>query len=108
MLGHADLISKDQIMELRNDNPNTKFGQWFLDPLNKNGPDYERNKSRILDKINHLDASFITTSPSVLNFLPSGTNNYYIPNPSDDSFETLNNFPKIVMWMFFCVKSWSS
>ncbi len=94
MLGHADLISSDQIMELRNDYPNVKFGQWFLDPLNKKGPDYLRNKNRILDKIEHLDASFVTTSPSVLNFLPKNTNNFYIPNPSDGSFETLNNFKK--------------
>ncbi len=94
MLGHADLITSEQIEELRNDYPNVKFGQWFLDPLNKKGPDYERNKKRILDKINYLDASFVTTSPSVLNFLPKKTNNFYIPNPSDDSFETLNNFSK--------------
>ena len=94
MLGHADLISAEQIAELRNDYPNVKFGQWFLDPLNKKGPDYERNKNRILDKIEHLDASFVTTSPSVLNFLPKNNNNFYIPNPSDDSFETLNNFLK--------------
>ena len=94
ILGHADLISSEQIDELRNDYPNVKFGQWFLDPLNKNGPDYERNKKRILDKINSLDASFVTTSPSVLNFLPKKSNNFYIPNPCDDSFETLNNFTK--------------
>ena len=94
MLGHADLINSDQILELRNDYPNVKFGQWFLDPLNKKGPDYDRNKSRILDKIDHLDASFVTTSPSVLSFLPKKSNNFFIPNPSDDSFETLNNFSK--------------
>ena len=94
MLGHADLISSDQIMELRNDYPNVKFGQWFLDPLNKKGPDYSRNKNRILDKIRYLDASFVTTSPSVLDFLPKKTRNFYIPNPSDNSFETLNNFTK--------------
>ena len=94
MLGHADLISSEQIEELRNDYPNVKFGQWFLDPLNKRGPDYDRNKKRILDKIDYLDASFVTTSPSVLDFLPKKTNNFYIPNPSDDSFETLNNFAK--------------
>ena len=93
VLGHADLISKDQISELREDYPNTKFCQWFLDPLNKNGPDFERNKSRILDKIDVVDASFLTTSPDVLNFL-SKHKNFYIPNPSDDSFETLNNFNK--------------
>ena len=93
VLGHADLISKDQISELREDYPNTKFCQWFLDPLNKNGPDFERNKSRILDKIDAVDASFLTTSPDVLNFL-SKHKSFYIPNPSDNSFETLNNFNK--------------
>ena len=92
--GHADLISKEQIQELKEDNPNTKFAQWFLDPLNKKGPDFDRNKDRILDKIDVMDASFLTTSPSVLDFLPKKNNNYYIPNPSDHSFETLNNFKK--------------
>jgi glycosyltransferase involved in cell wall biosynthesis len=91
ILGHADLISADQIAELRKDYPNTRFGQWFLDPLNKKGPDYERNKSRILDKINVVDATFLTTSPDVLNFL-SNKNSFFIPNPSDKAFETLNNF----------------
>ena len=90
--GHADLISHDQIQELKEDNPNTKFAQWFLDPLNKNGPDFERNKNRILDKIELMDATFTTTCPSVLNFLPNKNKNFYIPNPSDHSFETLNNF----------------
>ena len=94
VIGHADLISKNQINELREDNPNTKFCQWFLDPLNKNGPDFERNKKRILDKIDSMDASFLTTSPSALNFLPEKKNNFFIPNPSDHSFETLNNFNK--------------
>ena len=92
--GHADLISKEQIQELKEDNPNTKFAQWFLDPLNRNGPDYKRNKERILDKIDVMDGSFLTTSPSALNFLPKNEKNFYIPNPSDHSFETLNNFNK--------------
>ena len=94
MLGHADLISANQIHELRNDYPNVRVGQWFLDPLNKKGPDYERNKLRILDKINKVDATFTTTSPSVLNFLPKNNKNFFIPNPSDPSFETLNNYSK--------------
>ena len=92
--GHADLISREQIQELKEDNPNTRFAQWFLDPLNKQGPDYERNKSRILDKIDLMDGTFITTCPSALNFLPNNSKNFYIPNPSDNSFETLNNFNK--------------
>ena len=92
--GHADLISREQIQELKEDNPNTKFIQWFLDPLNKKGPDYERNKERILDKIDLMDATFLTTCPSALNFLPSNKKNFYIPNPSDQSFETLDNYKR--------------
>ncbi len=93
MLGHADLISSEQINELRNDYPNVRIGQWFLDPLNKRGPDFERNRDRILNKINSVDATFLTTSPSALNFVPKDKC-FYIPNPSDKSFETLNNFHK--------------
>ena len=93
VLGHADLISPEQINELKNDYPKVKIGQWFLDPLNRKGPDFERNKDRILDKIRSVDATFLTTSPSVLNFMPKDRC-FYIPNPSDQSFETLNNFDK--------------
>ena len=93
MLGHADLISADQIAELKEDYPNARFGQWFLDPLNKKGPDYERNKKRILDKFKVVDSTFLTTSPDVLSFLDK-EKSFYIPNPSDKSFEILNNFNK--------------
>ena len=92
ILGHADLISVNQIKELKDDYPNIKIGQWFLDPLNKNGPDYHRNKDRVLDKIDVVDASFLTTSPTALDFLSDKKNSYYIPNPCDKSFETLNNY----------------
>ncbi len=91
VLGHADLIAKEQISELREDYPNTKFCQWFLDPLNRKGPDFERNKDRILDKIEVVDSTFLTTSPDVLGFLKS-KQSFFIPNPADDSFETLNNY----------------
>ena len=94
VLGHADLISSDTLGELKDDYPDLKISQWFLDPLNKKGPDYERNKKRILDKSKFIEANFLTTSPSVLGFLPKTVRNFYIPNPSDSSFETLNNFNK--------------
>ena len=95
VLGHADLISSDMLGELKDEYPYLKIAQWFLDPLNKNGPDYLKNKNRILDKSQYLDANFITTSPDVLNFLPRNVKNYFIPNPSDLSFETLNNYKNV-------------
>ena len=94
VMGHADLISAEQIMELKDDYPNVKISQWFLDPLNRKGPDFGRNKERILDKINVVDTSFLTTSPSVLDFLPKNREVHYIPNPCDKSFEILDNYKK--------------
>jgi len=90
VLGHADLVSQQTLGELKDDYPNLKVSQWFLDPLNVNGPDYDRNKSRILNKSSVIEANFLTTSPDVLKFLPKNVANYFIPNPADDSFETLD------------------
>ena len=94
VLGHADLIARNSLEELKYKYPYIKLAQWFLDPLNKNGPDFYKNKERILNKSDLLDANFITTSPKVLKFLSNKTQNFYIPNPVDKSFETLNNYNK--------------
>ena len=94
IMGHADLISSNQIEELKDDYPNVKIGQWFLDPLNKKGPDFERNKERITNKLSVVDATFLTTCPSALSFLPKNNNTHFIPNPCDKSFEILNNYSK--------------
>ena len=94
VLGHADMISQDVLHTLKKDYSNLKIAQWFLDPLNKQGPDYFKNKKRILDKSDILDSSFLTTSPDAVSFLPNNYQSYFIPNPSDQSMETLNNFNK--------------
>ena len=94
VLGHADMISKDILHNLKRDYSDLKIAQWFLDPLNKNGPDFLKNKNRILDKSDVLDANFLTTSPEAVSFLPRKVKNYFIPNPSDSSMETLDNYKK--------------
>ena len=94
ILGHADSIKPETLGELKDDYPNLRISQWFLDPLNKNGPDYEKNKDRILDKSDFMEANFLTTSPDALNFLPKNKQNYFIPNPADSSLETLENYKK--------------
>ena len=93
VLGHADMVSLDIIDSLKSEYANLKIAQWFLDPLNSNGPDYEKNKQRILDKIDVIDGNFLTTSPDVLKFL-NKTKSFFIPNPCDDSIETLSNYNK--------------
>ena len=92
ILGHADSVSTETLAHLKNLNKNLKIGQWFLDPLGKNGPDYLKNTKRITDKENLLNATFLTTDPKILG--NKIKNSYYIPNPCDASFETLKNYEK--------------
>ena len=88
------------IITNKDDYQSLKIVQWFLDPLNKNGPDYSKNKSRILHKSSIIDANFLTTSPDVLKILPKNLENYFIQNPSDASFEILkilNNYEQYAL-----------
>ena len=65
-------------------NKSTVFSQWFLDPLSKYGPDHLNNTKRILDKIEFLDTTFLTTDPSSSINIP---NSYFMPNPADKSLK---------------------
>jgi hypothetical protein len=88
VLGHADNVSLDTLDFLKT--KKVKITQWFLDPVSKKGPDFYNNKKRILEKKNFLDSTFITTHPKAVDFhIP---NAYFIPNPSDPAFETLENY----------------
>ena len=90
VLGHADAISLDTLDYIKSKNNNIKICQWFLDPLGKYGPDYIKNTNRISDKQSLLDATFLTSDPSVLS--NKIENCHFIPNPCDSSFEVLENF----------------
>jgi len=92
IFGHADLIKSNTLSYLKDNYKNLKIAQWFLDPLIKDGPDFAKNKTRILNKIEFTDANFVTTSPDVLNFLPRNKLCLFMPNPADTSFEVLNNY----------------
>ena len=92
ILGHADRVLNSTLSKIKEINKNIVFSQWFLDPLSKYGPDHISNSKRILDKKEFLNTTFLTTDPSSLSInIP---NSYFMPNPADKSFETLNNFNK--------------
>ena len=90
ILGHADRVNTNTILEAKEKYKNIRVSQWFLDPLSKKGPDYEKNKSRILDKSIICDTSFITTDPNALDFQIK--NSFFMPNPCDKSLDYLKNF----------------
>ena len=88
VLGHADSLKPETINYFKFNN--AKVAQWFLDPVGINSPDYEKNRRRILDKSENIDASFLTSDPNDLDFKIN--NSFFMPNPSDPSFETLKNY----------------
>ncbi len=90
LLGHADKVNNEMLLNAKEKFPRMKISQWFLDPLSKNGPDYEKNKIRLTEKSEICDANFITTSPDVLDFKQK--NLFFIPNPCDKSLDNLKNF----------------
>ncbi len=88
VLGHADTLLKETVIELKKIKK-IKICQWFLDPLIKTGPDFIKNKKRIKNLEKYIDATFLTTDPKSLNFQIK--NSFFLPNPSDISFEYLDN-----------------
>ena len=89
VFGHADMISEETLFYLRKNYPDIKLAQWFLDRMDGI---WEKNKYRFLTKLEYMDANFITTSPSVLDFLRNKDKIFFIPNPADESFEILKNY----------------
>ena len=88
VFGHADLVKKETLEFIKKNYPSIKLVQWFLDRMDG---EWLNNKKRFLDKINLMDVSFCTTDPKTLNIKDSHKV-YYMPNPVDISFETLDNF----------------
>jgi len=103
VLGHADAVQLETLDYFKKQNNNLKISQWFLDPLGKNGPDYIKNTNRIEHKKDFMDTTFLTTDPKSL-FLKNKSS-YFMPNPCDHSFETLNNYENDTSYDLFFAMS---
>jgi hypothetical protein len=92
--GHADVITKETIAQLRADLPGVKMLQWNIDwvvpagQAQDNDPTAENNKKRLLGKSALMDATFITTAGEALKEIPA----FFMPNPVDLSIEHGRNF----------------
>ena len=90
VMGHADSIDGDTLTQLRDENKHLRICQWFLDPVHKNAPDYIKNNKRIIKNSNNIDFTFLSSCPSLLK--NKINNSFFIPNPTDKSFEILKNY----------------
>ena len=92
LIGHVDKLSYIDFIDLKNEFKNIIFSQWFLDPLiEKDGPDFIKNKNRFLKRYQICDFNFVTTSPDKLNFV-NNDKTFYIPNPIDPSIDSYKCF----------------
>ncbi len=85
ILGHADLIKRSTLIKIKKEFSHLKIAQWFLDRMDDN---WRFNKKRFLHKMDLVNANFCTTDPKILKF-SNKQKVFYIPNPSDISFENL-------------------
>jgi len=91
LFGHVDRLDYENLLKIREKYKYIRFAQWFLDPLIKKGPDYEKNKDRFFLKYQFCDANFVTTAVDVLDFAEKNKT-YFIPNPIDPSIDIYENF----------------
>ena len=91
LLGHVDRLDYESFLIIKERYNSIRFGQWFLDPLNEKGPDYEKNKNRFFLKYQFCDANFVTTSVDALDFADNNKT-FFIPNPIDPSIDVYKNY----------------
>ncbi len=91
LFGHVDRLDYESFLKIKEKYNNIRLAQWFLDPLNIKGPDFEKNKNRFFLKYQFCDANFVTTSVDVLNFA-NQNKTFFIPNPIDPSIDRYRNY----------------
>ena len=91
LFGHVDRLDYESFFKIKEKYNTIKMAQWFLDPLNYYGPDYEKNKNRFFLKYQFCDANFVTTAVEALDFV-NKKKTYFIPNPIDPSIDIYRNF----------------
>jgi len=89
MLGHADTISCETLLKIKEALPTVKILQWNVDSINPILEGGRRNIEHIKEKLPAVDYTLITTAEKKLYapFEPSKNKIGFIPNPVDKSIE---------------------
>ena len=88
MLGHAQLVTRETIAEIREALPDIRVGLWYVDPVWAGAP-----VEHIHNRLDLLDAVFVTTGGDLLQqFHGPRTTASFIPNPADISIERYRAF----------------
>lgn len=97
VLGHADLLTAETLMEVKKLFPALKILQWNVDTINPNVFSGKHNINNIKSKLEVVDYTLITTADTSLlaQFDPKKHKVGFIPNPVDRSVERARVFENI-------------
>lgn len=88
ILGHAQYITRETLLEIRREVPEIRIALWYIDPL------WEQHQTRhIFERNDLLDAVFATTGGELLRELATeGCPAAFLPNPVEPSIERIRAF----------------
>ena len=90
LLGHTNSIKKETLKYIKDKFSNTKIAFWYEDSINKEGPDFNKNKQFIEKYKDYVDQYFVTTHKDYIHAsIPKNKLNF-IPVPCSNVTENLN------------------
>ena len=90
ILGHTNSLRIETLKNIKDKFSNTKIAFWYEDSINRNGPDFSKNKIFLEKYVNYVDQFFITTDKNnVQASIPKKKINF-IPVPCSETSENLN------------------
>ena len=90
LLGHTNSIKTETLKNIKDKFTNIKIAFWYEDSINKNGPDYNKNKQFIEKYKDYVDQYFVTTDKNNIHTsIPKNKLNF-IPIPCSYVSENLN------------------
>jgi glycosyltransferase involved in cell wall biosynthesis len=95
LLGHTNSLDISTLQEIKDKYSNIKFAFWYEDSINKNGPDFKKNKNFLEKYVNFVDQYFVTTDKyNVEASIPKNKLNY-LPVPCSHLSENLGLYKTI-------------
>ena len=90
LLGHTNSLRIETLKNIKDKFSNTKIAFWYEDSINRNGPDFSKNKIFLEKYANYVDQFFITTDKNnVQASIPKKKINF-IPVPCSETSENLD------------------
>jgi glycosyltransferase involved in cell wall biosynthesis len=90
LLGHTNSLKTETLKNIKEKFTNVKIAFWYEDSINKNGPDYDKNKQYVEQYKDYVDQYFITTDKNnIQTSIPKNKLNF-IPVPCSYVSENLN------------------